>query len=598
MIRHFRFTYLLIAAALSSMIWSLSKGSTSIPFDQLLFSKNELFNTVLWSFRLPRTLSAFTVGGLLALSGMLTQLLLKNPLADPYVLGISSGAALFTLLLMLFGFSGGYLLAGAWSGSLFTILLILLLAKNHRWQTPYLLLSGIAISFAFSALITCILLMSPDKNLHSMLFWLAGDLSNARMPWLEMTILIAALVACYQKASGLDILGRGEHEARLLGLAYQRYRYGLFLLSALLTACAVTLAGCVGFIGLIIPHLTRQVIGMQHRYALPCAVLFGGSLLTIADTIARSVFAPLQLPVGMIMALLGAPVFIFLLWQRKTLGFYLPATHDAAITPASIAPIVLSVKDASIVSGNGKRICESANFQLNPGEIWGILGMNGCGKTTLLHTLAQLYSLSAGNIFLNNVNCKTLNSEKIARTIALLLQQQEMLFPQSVFDYCLAARYPHTTSDLENRNIVKNALKTMDLLSLQHKNILEISGGEKRRAAIACVLAQTPSIYLLDEPTNHLDISHQHQLLQHLQDLAINQSATIVMSLHDLNMAEKYCTHLMLLSHEGILCDNKQAVMTENALSNLYHSRLQRLSINNLVYWQAKSDIINATSTV
>ena len=137
----------------------------------------------------------------------------------------------------------------------------------------------------------------------------------------------------------------------------------------------------------------------------------------------------------------------------------------------------------------------------------------------------------------------------------------------------------------------------MDLLHLQNKNILQLSGGEQRRAAIACLLAQTPSIYLLDEPINHLDITHQHQLLQHLQYLATNQAA-IVMSLHDLNIAEKYCTHLILLSAEGLVAGSKQDVMTANALSNLYAHPLQRLSSNNLVYWQTKSAIIDATSTV
>ena len=306
-------SFIIFCLASFSILISLSKGSTSTSLYQLLLHDTSQFNTLFFKLRLPRTLTAFVSGGLLALAGTLMQLLVQNPLADPYVLGISGGAALFTLMMMLIGVSDVWLTGGAWLGSLLTILLILLLAKKHRWQSHTLLLSGIAIACGFSACISFILLASPNTSIHSMLFWLTGDLNDTRFPWLGLIILTVGFIICLLLAPGLNILGRGENEAKSLGLPSKRYRIILYLLSSLFTAQAVTLAGCIGFIGLIIPHLTRLIVGFDHRIMLPVSLLLGGSLLTLADTFARTLLAPQQLPVGMVMAFIGIPIFIWLL---------------------------------------------------------------------------------------------------------------------------------------------------------------------------------------------------------------------------------------------------------------------------------------------
>lgn len=307
------FLFLVVGLAILSILLSLSKGSTSISIYQLLFSENSQFNVIFFHLRLPRTLTAFVSGSLLALAGSLMQLLLQNPLADPYVLGISGGAALMTLIMMLLGISSSWLMGGAWLGSLATIALILLLARKQRWQSPTLLLSGIALACGFSACISAILLITPNATLHSMLFWLNGDLNDAQLPWLGLSILSIGLFICFLLAPGLNVLSRGELEARALGLASEKYRIFLYLLSSLFTAAAVTLAGCIGFIGLIIPHFTRMLSGYDHRVTLPITALLGGSLLTIADTFARTLFAPQQIPVGILMAIIGVPVFVWMI---------------------------------------------------------------------------------------------------------------------------------------------------------------------------------------------------------------------------------------------------------------------------------------------
>lgn len=307
---------LVVSLALLTIALSLSKGSTSIPIYQLLFSENNHLSTIFLQLRIPRTAAAFVCGGLLALSGSLMQVLLQNPLADPYVLGTSSGAALLTLIMMSLGAGSLGILAGAWLGSLLAIAIILTLSHRQRWRSNTLLLSGIAIACGFSACIQFILLITPASRLHSMLFWLSGDLNDASFPWAGLLLLGAGLPACLLLAPGLNLLGRGETAARALGLPAERYRLALFLLSSLFTAGAVTVAGCVGFIGLIIPHLTRMISGYDHRITLPVSMLLGGSFLTLADTCARTWLAPQQIPVGILMALLGVPIFVWLLRRQ------------------------------------------------------------------------------------------------------------------------------------------------------------------------------------------------------------------------------------------------------------------------------------------
>lgn len=301
--------------AILSMVGSLLIGSTQL--SSLIQGDNPLLHNIIVSIRLPRTLSAFTTGGLLALSGALMQVLLRNPLADPYVLGVSGGAAVSTLALLLLGYNGLVLVSGAWVGSLFTVVLVFLLVKGSQiWNNHRVLLTGIALSSGFSALISFILLISPDRELHGMLFWLMGDLSFAHLPVVEAILLLSGLVISFAFARELNILQRGEYEAKTLGVDTYRLQIILYLLSSGLTAAAVTLAGCIGFIGLIVPHILRLLGLHDYRYLVPACVLLGGGLLTCADTLARTLLSPQQLPVGILMALIGIPVFLFLIRER------------------------------------------------------------------------------------------------------------------------------------------------------------------------------------------------------------------------------------------------------------------------------------------
>lgn len=295
--------------------FSLTKGSMSFSLQKTF--NDPAFREVLLSIRLPRTLCAFITGGLLALAGALMQLLLRNPLADPYALGTSGGAALMTMLLLWIGVSEFWLTTGAWLGSLFSMLLVFSLAQAFLWNTQRVLLTGIALASGFSAVMSLILLLSPEHELRNMLFWLMGDLSYARAPLFEAIILCVGLLISFRLSGQLMILMRGENEAKSLGIATKKLHIQLYLLSSILTAAAVTLAGCIGFVGLIVPHLLRLMKVYDPRALFPLCVLAGGTLVTAADTLARTLFSPQQLPVGIMMALLGIPIFLFLLQKNS-----------------------------------------------------------------------------------------------------------------------------------------------------------------------------------------------------------------------------------------------------------------------------------------
>jgi iron complex transport system permease protein len=315
-----RLFFLLSFLAVSSVAFAIFYSTPEISTSQLwhAWQTPSLAHDILVRLRIPHALAAFVTGGLLALAGALMQVLVRNPLADPYILGISGGAGLATLLLMLGGFQGLWLTGGAWMGSLVSLLLIFSLTrKKLADHSQQLLLTGIALASGFSACVSLILLTSPDTILRGMLFWLVGDLSDAHLPVLEGIILILGLLVSLSIAKELNLLVRGEKTAQALGVNTTQLQWKLYLLSALLTAAAVTLAGCIGFVGLIIPHAFRLLFGYNHRYLLPGSVLLGGSLLTIADACSRALFFPQIIPVGIVMVLLGIPVFLFLLQKNN-----------------------------------------------------------------------------------------------------------------------------------------------------------------------------------------------------------------------------------------------------------------------------------------
>ena len=312
---------LLIALAAVTGCLALIAGSTDLSvahaFAALLGDPAEPARTVVLELRAPRLLSAFGIGALLALAGVLLQALFRNPLADSYVLGVSGGSSLGALLALLIGGSLWVVQGAAAVGAMLSTFLVLVLARGGG--TVRVLLTGVVIASACGALVTLVLVTADDGQLRGMMFWLAGDLGWAAHPApmaggaLLATLMVALL------ARPLDVLATGETTAQSLGLDLTRWRVVIVVLAGMLTAGAVIQGGTIGFIGMVVPHLVR--LGFRtaaHRIVVPGAALAGGTLLAAADLVARTAAAPRQLPVGAIMALLGVPMFLVLLRRLES----------------------------------------------------------------------------------------------------------------------------------------------------------------------------------------------------------------------------------------------------------------------------------------
>lgn len=277
-----------------------------------------LHRTLLLELRLPRALAALATGGLLALAGALMQVLLRNPLADPYVLGLSGGAAVGALVSMLAGFGAAAVSGSAFAGAMLSTVLVFGLAHGTgSWTPTRLLLTGVVVAAGWGAVITFLLAIGESGTLPGMLYWLMGDLSYARGFLPGLSVLLLALVLMLPLARSLNVLARGPLQAAALGVSVRPLTWTVYAVASGLTAVAVTTAGTIGFVGLVVPHMLRLILGNDQRLILPASALAGGALLVLADALARTLLAPEQLPVGVLTALIGVPAFLYLLYRSR-----------------------------------------------------------------------------------------------------------------------------------------------------------------------------------------------------------------------------------------------------------------------------------------
>ncbi len=312
---------LLALAALLAFSVSLLTGSVMLSPARLwegLLGNDALARSVIMDLRLPRTLTAFAAGGLLAMAGVLMQVLLRNPLADPFIMGVSGGAAVAALSAMLLGFAGLAVDVCATIGALAATLIVFSLARGEGGWTPTrLLLTGIVMAAGASAIVSVLLAMGNDTELRGMLFWLMGDLSLSSRPWPLLILFVITLLAALPFSRQLNVLARGELQARALGAPVQGLRIAIFVAASILTAATVSSAGTIGFVGLVTPHLVRLMLGSDHRWVMPASALLGGTLVMLADLCARTLVAPRQLPVGALTAIAGVPLFLMLMRKGR-----------------------------------------------------------------------------------------------------------------------------------------------------------------------------------------------------------------------------------------------------------------------------------------
>ncbi len=317
----------LLSAAAVALLLGVAVGPADLPLGDVwdgLFGKGEAATqAIVRELRLPRALLAFFVGGSLAVTGAALQALVRNPLADPYLLGLSGGAGLGAVAAIVFGVGGVWAVPlAALGGALVAIALVyrLALVAGAVLDARVLLLSGVVVGAFAASLMGAVIAISPAPEVRNALLWLLGGFDAASWRAVGVFAVYAAvpLVLIYRQNRPLDLLALGEEPASYLGADVERLKRVLYVAASLLTAAAVSVSGIIGFVGLVIPHAVRLLWGHLHRSLLPAAFLLGGVLLVIADAVARTAFAPLSLPVGVVTALIGVPVFVLLVrrWAK------------------------------------------------------------------------------------------------------------------------------------------------------------------------------------------------------------------------------------------------------------------------------------------
>jgi iron complex transport system permease protein len=316
---------LLTALALSA---SIALGAAGLPLDEvvaaLLGQGDETTRAIVLRLRLPRAILAALVGGGLALSGAIFQALLRNPLAEPYILGVSSGAAVGAVGAVALGLTLHTPWAvpiAAFIGAILATALVFRIASSvgRTLDTRILLLAGVVVGAFLNALILLLLTFADIETFRAAIFWMMGSLGNADWPAtiILAAYLVPATIALLALARPLNLLAIGEETAGYLGTRVEIVKWTAFLIASLLVAAGVAASGVIGFIGLIVPHAVRLLWGSDHRFLLPASLLAGAAFLLIADVVARTIAAPAELPVGVITALIGVPVFVVLLTKRQ-----------------------------------------------------------------------------------------------------------------------------------------------------------------------------------------------------------------------------------------------------------------------------------------
>jgi iron complex transport system permease protein len=322
------FIILLFLLLLVIIISLISGSATDLTAEGLVSvllgrSDNPLLNAIIWDLRIPRIITGMVVGAALSACGVIFQAVLRNPLAEPYTLGVSSGGALGATISIMMGLSAAAMVGMCFLGCLLTILLILGLASIKGFSNTMLILCGVIIGFLLSSIMMLLFSLSTSRDVYASVMWLMGSLSAPSKDSVRIMVyfVLPLVLASNLFLRDLNILSLGDEKAMYLGLNAKSARAILFFISSLITGACVAVAGVISFVGLIIPHIMRKVVGPDHSLLLPSSMLAGAALLVLSDTVARTVISPLELPVGVITGIMGGLFFLFMiLWHGEDIS--------------------------------------------------------------------------------------------------------------------------------------------------------------------------------------------------------------------------------------------------------------------------------------
>ena len=585
---------LLCVALLALVAINLCLGSQPIPIGQLaaILTGSDAGSTaaqVLLSIRLPRLLAAALLGGALALSGLLLQTFFNNPIAGPYVLGISHGAKLAVAIAMVVvvgsqGIMSSWMaITAACVGSL-AVMALVLLASRHIGSPGLLVVAGVMIGYLCNAATDFVVTFASDASIVNLRNWSMGSFSG--MDWGDvsvMAIVVLAASACvFLLSKPLSAYQLGERYAQSAGVNVGAFRVALILLSSVLAACVAAFAGPVSFVGVAVPHIARRLTGTNRPLVvIPASFLGGAAFCLLCDLIARTAFAPTEMSVSTVTALLGAPVVIAVILQSKRqrgeeVQEAAPIQSTNTIPQAGERYTASPLWTEELCVGYGsKRVLDDVNLEVPAGSIVTLVGPNGAGKSTLLRTVAGQLEALDGVVYLEGRDIAQLSERELALERAVLLTERlrtELLTCQDVVE---AGRYPHTgrmglLRDAD-RIAVREAMELVGVWDLRLRDFARISDGQRQRVLLARAICQDPHVLVLDEPSSYLDLHYQIELLGILRRLAHDRGVAIVMSMHDLSLARQASDWLVCIRDGVILAQGTpDQVWNANMINELY----------------------------
>ena len=519
---------------------------------------------IVWELRAPRVVLAAIVGAGLSVVGVAMQALVRNPLADPYVLGASSGASVGATIVILFGSFGLGSLgisAAALVSSAMAMGIVYLIAQQEGRLTPVrLVLSGVVIGYVLSAITSFLVFWGDPRAAQQVLFWLLGGLGRARWPLLWLPGLALAVVALrmLMSARQLDVLHAGDEAATTLGVSVPWRRAELFVISALLTGLLVAVSGAVGFVGLIIPHITRLLVGRPA----PSGRADRGAVRCALHGLGRR-----PGPVGH-----GAAGDSRRRPDGDHRGASVPGVDAAPGPRRATAGLMRIDVEALRVRIGSRLLIEGLDLTIEAGRCVGLVGPNGSGKSTLIKAVSRVLRPVSGRVLLDGSDILGLSGSAAARQLAVLAQESPGEIEMTVSEMVMLGRLPHQRAfdwaSSEDVAIAHAAMRTAAVAHLAGRGWQTLSGGEKQRALLARALAQQSAVLLLDEPTNHLDVRHQLALLSTVRRLG----ATTVAALHDLNLAASHCDQVIVLSDGAVVAFGPpDAVLVDEVLAPVFH---------------------------
>jgi len=565
---------------LSAMVAKLTGAASGLTLEH---------DVIVFGLRLPRIGLAIGVGAALAMAGASFQALLRNPLADPYVLGVSGGAAVGSILAILLVTNLTFAQPlFSFAGAMTATMIVFWLGRRDD-DPARLALSGVVLSTFLASMIALMTSVASNVKLRQITMWLLGDLSSGSYEGLIFVLISVAicLLALMTQARALNLMMVGERDAFALGVETSHVRWVVHLAASLVTGAAVAAGGAIGYVGLVVPHLVRLAIGADNRLVIPASALAGSLLVLLADTAARTVIAPRELPTGAITALIGAPVFIYLLLRKKFVvppsGGKLPKLQDSFSTNLPLEGGTTSTN--ALVMRNvhfgyhQRAVLSGVSLELRAGEIVTLLGPNGTGKSTLLGVAYGALQPSAGEVLFDGQPVHRFSRRELAHRIAVVAQSGEVRFPLTSLEYVLTGRFAYASSigfdsprDVE---LAMQALRDTDAAQFAHRFFNELSSGERQRVVLARALAQQSRLLLLDEPTANADVAHQVSLLSLVRALTRERGLGALVVTHEINLAADFADRVALLKDGKLLaCGAPAEVMTETMLSELFDTSL------------------------